>query len=52
MKVIIIGAGIAGLATALMLEREGIRADLYEQSPEIRELGVGDILRRVPKLYR
>jgi len=41
MKVIIIGAGIAGLATALMLEREGIRADLYEQSPEIRELGVG-----------
>lgn len=41
MRVIIVGAGIGGLATALMLERRGIRATVYEQSPEVREVGVG-----------
>ena len=41
MNVLIIGAGIAGLTTALMLERLGIHAEVYEQSPGIRELGVG-----------
>jgi 2-polyprenyl-6-methoxyphenol hydroxylase-like FAD-dependent oxidoreductase len=41
MHVIIIGAGIGGLATALMLERRGIRATVFEQSSEVREVGVG-----------
>ncbi|GAB5375350.1 MAG: flavin-dependent oxidoreductase [Acuticoccus sp.] len=41
MKVLIAGAGIGGLATALMLHRRGIRATLFEQSPTVREVGVG-----------
>ena len=39
--VIIIGAGIGGLATALMLHARGIKATVFEQSSGIRELGVG-----------
>ena len=42
MKVIIIvGGGIGGLATALMLHDRGLTAEVYERSEEIRELGVG-----------
>jgi 2-polyprenyl-6-methoxyphenol hydroxylase-like FAD-dependent oxidoreductase len=41
MDVAIVGAGIGGLTLALMLERRGIRARVYESSPEIRPLGVG-----------
>lgn len=41
MKVIIVGGGIGGLTTALMLHARGIKAEVYEQSSEIRELGVG-----------
>lgn len=41
MKVIIAGGGIGGLTTALMLHALGIEAEIYEQAPEIRELGVG-----------
>ncbi len=41
MKVIIAGGGIGGLATALMLHDRGIEAEVYERSPEIREMGVG-----------
>lgn len=41
MKVMIVGAGIGGLTTALMLHKRGITAEIYEQSPVIRELGVG-----------
>ncbi|MGF3022270.1 flavin-dependent oxidoreductase [Methylobacterium aquaticum] len=41
MRVIIVGAGIGGLATALMLHRRGIRAAIYEQASEVREVGVG-----------
>ncbi len=39
--VIVIGGGIGGLATALALHRRGLECRVYEQSPEIRELGVG-----------
>ncbi len=41
MKVIIIGGGIGGLTTALMLHARGINCEIYEQSDAIRELGVG-----------
>jgi len=41
MTVLIAGAGIGGLTTALMLHRRGIRATIYEQSPTVREVGVG-----------
>jgi 2-polyprenyl-6-methoxyphenol hydroxylase-like FAD-dependent oxidoreductase len=41
MKVLIIGGGIGGLATALSLHRVGIDCEIFEQSQSIRELGVG-----------
>ena len=41
MKVIIAGAGIGGLTLALMLHRRGIDAEIYEQAPEVKEIGVG-----------
>ncbi len=41
MKVLIAGAGIGGLSLALMLQRRGIAAQIYEQASEVRELGVG-----------
>ncbi len=39
--IIVIGGGIGGLATALTLHRRGLDCRVYEQSPKIRELGVG-----------
>ena len=41
MEVTIIGGGIGGLCTALMLHRAGITCKIYESVPELRELGVG-----------
>ena len=41
MKVLIAGAGIGGLTTALMLHQRGIAADIFEQAPTVREVGVG-----------
>ncbi|HET9140275.1 flavin-dependent oxidoreductase [Actinophytocola sp.] len=41
MKVIIVGAGIGGLVTALRLHHERVDCEIYEQSEQIRELGVG-----------
>jgi 5-methylphenazine-1-carboxylate 1-monooxygenase len=41
MKVLIVGCGIGGLATALSLHERGIECELFEQSGGIRELGVG-----------
>ena len=41
MKAIIVGAGIGGICTALMLHRHGIACEIHEQAAEIRELGVG-----------
>jgi 2-polyprenyl-6-methoxyphenol hydroxylase-like FAD-dependent oxidoreductase/quercetin dioxygenase-like cupin family protein len=40
-RAIIAGGGIGGLTTALMLQARGIDCQVYEQAPEIRELGVG-----------
>ena len=39
--VMIIGAGIGGLAAALSLQRHGMRVSIYEQAPELREFGAG-----------
>jgi len=41
MKVIIAGAGIGGLAAALMLHARGIDCEIFEQADQVRELGVG-----------
>jgi 2-polyprenyl-6-methoxyphenol hydroxylase-like FAD-dependent oxidoreductase len=41
MKAIIVGGGIGGLTTALMMRARGIDCELFEQSDTIRELGVG-----------
>src|SRR5436190_19958094 len=41
MKVLIVGAGIGGLTTAIALRRAGIDATVHEQAPELREVGAG-----------
>jgi 5-methylphenazine-1-carboxylate 1-monooxygenase len=41
MKVLIIGGGIGGFAAALSLHAAGIECEVFEQSRDIRELGVG-----------
>jgi 2-polyprenyl-6-methoxyphenol hydroxylase-like FAD-dependent oxidoreductase len=41
MKVLVIGGGIGGFATALSLHAAGIECEVFEQSRGIRELGVG-----------
>ena len=40
-KVAIVGGGIGGLTAALALLRSGIDVDVYEQAPELKELGAG-----------
>src|SRR5262245_49189873 len=39
--IIIVGAGIGGLALGLALQQAGIRCRIYESAPEIRAVGVG-----------
>src|SRR5437588_763467 len=41
MKAIIVGGGVGGLVTALMLHMRGIDCEVFEQADSIRELGVG-----------
>src|SRR5262245_53478755 len=39
--VLIIGGGIGGLAAAVALRRVGLRAQVFERAPELREMGAG-----------
>ena len=41
MKAIIVGGGVGGLTTAVMLHARGIDCEVFEQADTIRELGVG-----------
>ncbi|HML11775.1 MAG TPA: flavin-dependent oxidoreductase [Xanthobacteraceae bacterium] len=41
MKALIIGGGIGGLTTALMLHARGIDCEVFEQADAMRDLGVG-----------
>ena len=41
MKALVIGGGIGGITTALMLHQRGIECDVFEQAGELKELGVG-----------
>ena len=40
-KVLIAGAGIGGLATALALLQRGIDVDVFEQAPQLGDIGAG-----------
>lgn len=41
MKILIIGAGIGGLVSALCLNKKGYEVEMYEQSEVLSELGAG-----------
>lgn len=40
-RIALIGAGIAGLTAALSLQRRGFRPTIYEQAPQLGEVGAG-----------
>jgi salicylate hydroxylase len=40
-RIVIIGGGIGGLATAAFLHRAGLDSAVYEQAAELREIGAG-----------
>jgi salicylate hydroxylase len=40
-RVVIVGGGIGGLTAALALIRHGLDVEVYEQAPELKELGAG-----------
>jgi 2-polyprenyl-6-methoxyphenol hydroxylase-like FAD-dependent oxidoreductase len=39
LRIAIVGGGIGGLTLALALRQRGIEADVYEQAPELAEVG-------------
>jgi len=43
-EIAIVGGGIGGLAAAAFLHRAGLRATVYEQAAELREVGAGVVV--------
>jgi salicylate hydroxylase len=41
MRIIVIGAGMGGLAAALTLKRSGFDVQVFEQAAQLREIGAG-----------
>ena len=44
MRIAIVGGGLGGLAAALFLRQAGLEATVYEQVPELREVGAGIVV--------
>ena len=44
LRVAIVGGGLGGLAAALFLRNVGLDAVIYEQAPELREVGAGIVI--------
>jgi salicylate hydroxylase len=44
MRIAIVGGGLGGLAAALFLRQAGLDATVYEQAPELREVGAGIVV--------
>ncbi len=44
MRIAIVGGGLGGLAAALFLSKAGLDATVYEESPELREVGAGIVV--------
>src|ERR671910_1526929 len=44
LRVAIVGGGIGGLAAAAFLHRAGLSSVVYEQAPELKEVGAGLVL--------
>ena len=44
MRIAIVGGGLGGLAAALFLRKAGLDATVYEQVPELREVGAGIVV--------
>jgi 2-polyprenyl-6-methoxyphenol hydroxylase-like FAD-dependent oxidoreductase len=40
-RALVVGAGLGGLAAAIAIRRAGFEVDVYEQSPQVREIGAG-----------
>ncbi len=50
MRVAIVGGGLGGGAAALFLRKAGLDATVYEQSPQLREVGAGIVV--APNMVR
>jgi salicylate hydroxylase len=44
LRIAIVGGGLGGLAAALFLRKAGVDATVYEQAPELREIGAGIVV--------
>jgi salicylate hydroxylase len=44
MRIAIVGGGLGGLAAALFLRKAGLDATVYEQAPELRDIGAGIVV--------
>ena len=44
MQIAIVGGGLGGLAAALFLSKAGLDATVYEQAPELRDVGAGIVV--------